>query len=227
MLILFIRYDEFWGENHPTKEDIDIIYKRKPKAPYAQIEMDSGVIEKVWCTFDEEQIDLNISSDTTKEFIKDTIEFLASERASIIRLDAFAYAVKKAGTNCFFVEPEIWELLNSIEDLLKPKDVTILPEIHEHYSIQLKLAKKGFWVYDFALPMLLIHTLYSKSKKRLEDWLVICPKKQFTVLDTHDGIGVVDVVDLLSDEEIEEAKENLYSKGANVKKIYNTMAYNN
>jgi sucrose phosphorylase len=52
-------------------------------------------------------------------------------------------------------------------------------------------------------------------------------RKQFTTLDTHDGIGVVDVKDLLSDEEAEMTRENLYSQGANVKKIYSTEAYNN
>lgn len=45
---------------------------------------------------------------------------------------------------------------------------------------------------------------------------------QFTTLDTHDGIGVVDVADLLSEEEIEETREALFTKGANVKKVYNT-----
>lgn len=29
--------------------------------------------------------------------------------------DAFAYAVKREGTSCFFVEPDIWELLHEIE----------------------------------------------------------------------------------------------------------------
>ncbi len=33
--------------------------------------------------------------------------------------------------------------------------------------------------------------------------------------------------DLLSDEEIEKTKEQLFSNGANVKKIYNTVLYNN
>ena len=63
--------------------------------------------------------------------------------------------------------------------------------------------------------------------EKLRHWLDICPRKQFTTLDTHDGIGVVDVVDLLSAEEISETKELLFSKGANVKKKYNTAAYNN
>ena len=51
--------------------------------------------------------------------------------------------------------------------------------------------------------------------------------KQFTTLDTHDGIGIVDVKDLLPDEEIENVKDQMYSKGANVKMIYSSEAYNN
>ena len=51
--------------------------------------------------------------------------------------------------------------------------------------------------------------------------------KQFTTLDTHDGIGIVDVKDLLPDEEIEKVKEQMYSQGANVKKIYSSEAYHN
>ncbi len=53
------------------------------------------------------------------------------------------------------------------------------------------------------------------------------PMKQFTTLDTHDGIGIVDVKDLLPDEEIEFTKDKMFAEGANVKKIYNTEAYNN
>ena len=64
-------------------------------------------------------------------------------------------------------------------------------------------------------------------KRQLVHWLNICPRRQFTTLDTHDGIGVVDVADLMSQEEIDATKEALFTKGANVKKIYNTAAYNN
>ena len=38
---------------------------------------------------------------------------------------------------------------------------------------------------------------------------------------------MVDVKNLLPDAEIERTKEDIFSKGANVKKIYNTAAYNN
>lgn len=170
---------------------------------------------------------MNPDSSETKQFFRENLEYLSEQGASIIRLDAFAYAVKKLGTNCFFVEPEIWHLLESVKDIVEPYGVEILPEIHEHYTIQQKLAQKGYWVYDFALPMLVLHALYSGKPSKLADWLRICPRKQFTTLDTHDGIGVVDVIGLLSDEEIETTKEFLYSRGANVKRIYSTTAYNN
>lgn len=224
---LFIRYKDFWPKGEPTQEDVDLIYKRKPRAPYVDVTFKDGTTEKVWCTFDEEQIDLNLHAEVTKKFVIDNLTHLAKNGASLIRLDAFAYATKKIGTNCFFVEPEIWEMLDEAKAILEPYGVDVLPEIHEHYTIQLKLAEKDHWIYDFALPMLTLHALFSGRSDRLVHWLKISPKKQFTTLDTHDGIGVVDVRDLMTDEEIEETKENLFAKGANVKKIYNTVAYNN
>ena len=108
---LFIRYKDFWPNGEPTDEQVDLIYKRKPRAPYRMAEFADGTSEKVWCTFDEQQVDLDVTHPVTKKFIKDNLEFLSKQGAAIIRLDAFAYANKKIGTNCFFVEPEIWESL--------------------------------------------------------------------------------------------------------------------
>ncbi|WP_339244902.1 sucrose phosphorylase [Paenibacillus sp. FSL R10-2796] len=224
---LFIRYKDFWPNGEPTEVDVDLIYKRKPRAPYVEVTFKDGTKEKVWCTFDEQQIDLDVTTETTKKFVKDNLTFLADKGASIIRLDAFAYANKKMGTNCFFVEPDIWEMLNLSKEVVEPYGVIVLPEIHEHYSIQLKIADKDYYVYDFALPMLVLHALYSGKVNRLAHWLEICPRKQFTTLDTHDGIGVVDVKDLMTDEEAEMTRESLYSQGANVKKKYSSAAYNN
>ncbi len=224
---MFIRYKDFWANGEPSADEVDLIYKRKPKAPYTIALFADGTGEKVWCTFGDEQIDLDCSAETTRAFIKSTLAHLASMGSSIVRLDAFAYAVKKAGTSCFFVEPEIWELLSFCADALKPYGAEILPEIHEHYSIQLKLAEQGFKVYDFALPMLLINAIYYEKTSHLKNWLRICPRKQYTTLDTHDGLGVVDVRGLLPDEELDRTREDIFRYGANVKKIYNTSSYNN
>jgi sucrose phosphorylase len=224
---LFIRYSEFWQGSEPTEEQAAAIYKRKPRAPYIEVEFADGSKEKVWCTFSEEQIDLNPWTKVTQKFTRENIEFLVRNGASIIRLDAFAYAAKKAGTSCFFVENDVWELLEEYAKNAAKEGAEILPEIHEHYNIQLKLAQRGYWVYDFALPMLVLYALYSGQANRLLHWLEICPHRQFTTLDTHDGIGVVDVKDLLSDEEIEFTRDMLYKRGANVKPKYSSAEYNN
>lgn len=224
---MFIRFKDFWKEGAPTQAQVDMIYKRKPRAPSLTVSFADGTSEQVWCTFGEEQIDLNVETETTREFIRSNLAAMCENGASIIRLDAFAYAVKKPDTSCFFVEPDIWELLYGIEDIVKKYDVLILPEIHEHYTIQMKLGEKGFWVYDFALPMLVLHALYTGRPDRLKSWLDMCPRRQFTTLDTHDGIGVVDVAGLLTEEEIDETRAMLFAKGANVKKKYSGAAYNN
>lgn len=224
---MFIRYKDFWENGEPTKAQTDLIYKRKPRAPYVEAQFADGSTEKIWCTFCEEQIDLDVSKDVTKRFITETLESMCRHGAAIIRLDAFAYAVKKADTNCFFVEPDTWELLYDIEKTVSEHGCEILPEIHEHYTIPMKIADKGFWIYDFALPVITLHALFNHTGKYLKKWLEMCPMKQFTTLDTHDGIGIVDVKDLIPDDEIENVKEQMYSRGANVKKIYSSEAYNN
>jgi len=224
---MFIRYVDFWINGEPTTQQIDMIYKRKPKAPYIEITFADGTTEKVWCTFGDEQIDLNLSSDITRDFIRENLILLCKNGASVIRLDAFAYAVKRKDTSCFFVEPDVWDLLYEIKSIVEPYNVEILPEIHEHYSIQKKLSDKGFMVYDFALPMLVLHAIYSHRGDKLKHWIDICPRNQMTTLDTHDGIGIVDAADLLTDEDIEQTKEALYANGANIKKKYSGGEYNN
>jgi len=223
----FVRYQDFWPDKEPTQAEIDLIYKRKPRAPFIKAEFSDGTTEKIWCTFAETQIDLNMESEVCRNFIKDTLLHMVKKGAAIIRLDAFAYATKKPGTNCFFVEPDVWELLEFTKSILAPYDVEILPEIHEHYTIQHKLAEKGYWIYDFALPMIMLHTLYSGNNERLINWLQMSPAKQFTTLDTHDGIGVVDVKGLMTDQEIEKTRETLYQQGSNVKKVYSSTSYGN
>lgn len=223
----FIRYSDFWENGEPTQEQVDLIYKRKPRAPYIEAEFADGSKEKVWCTFCEEQIDLDVRKDATKQFIKQTLVDMCHHGAAVIRLDAFAYAIKKPDTSCFFVEPDIWELLYDIEKTVKAEGAEILPEIHEHYTIPMKIVDKGFWIYDFALPVLTLHALYNHTGVYLKQWMERCPMHQFTTLDTHDGIGIVDVKDLLPDEEVDKVKEQMYQQGANVKKIYSSEAYNN
>lgn len=224
---LFLLYRDFWPGGEPTQAQVDAIYKRKPRAPYVTAAFQDGTEEKVWCTFSDEQVDLNCESEGGKRFIRESLRFLAEQGVSMIRLDAFAYAIKRAGGSCFFEEPGVWDQLSDCVRTLAPYATEILPEIHEHYTIQQKLVDHGYWVYDFALPMLLLNAIYFGDARYLAHWFKICPRRQYTTLDTHDGIGVVDVRGLMPDEEIDRTKNHLFDFGANVKRVYNIAAYNN
>ena len=205
---MFIDWNEFWPNGEPTEKDLEVLYRRKEKGPYMEFTRDDGKKVLLWNTFFQEQLDIDPYSVATQDYYQRNLGLIA-KHVPLIRFDAFAYASKRPGTSCFFVEPDIWEVLNIGMKPLKESGTEMLPEIHENYHIQLKMAEKGYWVYDFALPMLLLHGLMTGRTDRLIHWLNICPRKQFTTLDTHDGIGVVDVAGLLTDEEIDIVREKV------------------
>jgi len=224
---MFLGFHKLSPDGEIRDEDLAKIYTRKPRPPYSVIEISDGTKEKIWSTFDYEQIDLDWQSPVTRRVMRNFLFRLARENIKMIRMDAFAYTTIKIGTPSFFLEPEVWELLEWLDGCVSPFGVEILPEVHEDHTYQLKLSRKGYWAYDFALPMLVLHTLYHHSNRRLLEWLKICPRKQITTLDTHDGIGIVDVQGLMSLEEIDRTINGLYDKGSQAKRIYNTAAYNN
>ncbi len=197
---MFIDWYRFWG-GKPSEEDYRLLLKRSIK-PYQDFLRADGKTVRLWKTFFSEQIDVDPFSAATQEYYDRNLKRIASH-VPLIRFDAFAYCSKRKGTSCFFVDPEIWQILEIGMKPLRAAGAEILPEIHDHYSYQMKMAEKGYWVYDFALPMLLLHSLETGRTDRLKRWLDLCPRKQFTTLDTHDGIGVVDVEGLMTDEEID------------------------
>ncbi len=205
---MFIHWDRFWPNGEPTEAELEVMYRRKEKGPYFEFVRDDGKTVLLWNTFFQEQVDIDPYSKATQDYYERNLGLLA-KHVPLIRFDAFAYASKKPGTSCFFVEPEIWNVLDIGMKPLLASGTEMLPEIHENYTIQLKMAEKGYWVYDFALQMLLLHALMTGRTDRLIHWLNICPRKQFTTLDTHDGIGVVDVAGLLTDEEIDLVRERV------------------
>jgi sucrose phosphorylase len=224
---MFLPFSKLSLTGEISEKDLAKVYTRKPRPPYTVIERADGSRENIWCTFGHDQIDLDLRSPVTQEMIRNFLIRLASTNVKMIRMVAIAYATHRLGTNCFFFEPDFWELLEWLKEYLTPFDVIILPEVHEQYEYQLKIAAKGYWTYDFALPMLVLHTLYHHSSERLRHWLQICPRQQLTTLDTHDGIGVIDVENLLTPEEIERTLSGLDEKGSNSRKLYSGPKYQN
>jgi sucrose phosphorylase len=104
------------------------------------------------------QMDLNIKSPKVWEHYDNTLKTLASYGARIVRLDAFAYAPKEPGSRNFLNEPGTWDLLEQVRQLADKYGVTLLPEIHASYGEKTHelVASKGYMIYDFFLPGLLI-----------------------------------------------------------------------
>ena len=208
---MFIHWDEFWPEGRPNKEDLRVMYSRKPGGPCRTFTLNDESEVKLWCTFYEEQVDIDPYSEATQEYYRRNLGRLASH-VPMIRFDAFAYTSKVPGTSCFFIEPQIWDILDISMEPLKEAGTAMLAEIHEEYNIQKKLEAKGHYVYDFALPLLLLHAIEFKRTDRLIHWLEICPHHQITTLDTHDGIGVVDAAGLMTEEEMDEISQLILSR---------------
>ena len=171
------------------------------------------------------QMDLNIRSPLVWEFYKNTLQTLAGYGAKIVRLDAFAYAPKEPGARNFLNDPGTWELLGKVTDLAKPLGITLLPEIHASYAegTYRTIAEKGYMVYDFFLPGLLLDALERRSGEVLVQWIrEICDRKMLTVnmLGCHDGIPLLDLKGLLPEERIQSLIDTVVSRGGYVKDLH-------
>ncbi len=222
---LFITLDKIWPGGDPPAEDVARIFLRKPSDPFSTFAIEeTGATETIWTTFGfggrVEQIDLDLTSETTRELIRGWFEWFAEHGVAIVRLDAVGYVVKKPGTSCFMVEPEIYEVLDWLIDAAAEYDLVVLPEIHDVQTTHEKLSARGYWTYDFVLPGLLLHAFGSGDASRLADHLAHSPERQFTTLDCHDGIPVrPDLEGILSHAEMSTLADGVVARSGNINRI--------
>jgi sucrose phosphorylase len=222
---LFITLDKVWPGGEPPAGDVARIFLRKPDAPFSTVTIEStGEQERIWTSFGtkdwSEQIDLDVTSAQTRAVITDWLRAFAGHGIRIIRLDAVGYVIKKAGTSCFMVEPEIYAFLDWIVGVADSFGLVLLPEVHDEYATHESLARHGYWTYDFVLPGLLLHAFATGSAKRLGDHLARSPERQFTMLDCHDGIPVrPDLDGILGQGEMLDLADLVQRRGGNVNRI--------
>lgn len=171
------------------------------------------------------QMDLNIKSPLVWEFYDNTLKTLAGYGAKIVRLDAFAYAPKEPGEKNFLNEPGTWDLLEKVRKLADKYSLTLLPEIHASYGEKNyeQIAEKGYMTYDFFLPGLIIDALESGDGKHLSDWAEELIEKDIhtvNMLGCHDGIPLLDLKGLLSEERIQNLIDTVVGRGGYVKDLH-------
>ncbi len=208
---LFVHVDKF-GDISP--DDMAKIHIRKEKEPFREVTLANGDTTRVWCTFTEQQIDLNYESELAYRLMEGYIAFLTGKGVKLLRLDAFGYTTKRIGTSCFLVEPEVYRILDWINEVAYKHGAECLPEVHDHTSYQYAIARRNMHPYGFALPPLLLYSLLDANSVYLKNWLRMCPRNMVTVLDTHDGICIPDVEGVLPDEKIRVLIDNIDARSA-------------
>ncbi len=215
---LFLKKADVYTDNDPgAKARIDRIYRPRPGPPFTSIAIDGDSAVDFWTTFSPKQLDINVESPGGRAYLDSILERFAAAGVREIRLDAAGYAIKRRDTSCFML-PETFDFIAALSQRASALGIETLVEIHAHYETQIAIAASVGRVYDFALPPLVLHTLYTRSADALKRWLAISPRNCVTVLDTHDGIGIVDAAregkrsGLLSDGEIDDLVNTIHRK---------------
>ena len=243
----FIDWNKFWegcgdldenGVLVPRQENIKDMFFRKPGLPVLVVEFADGTKRPYWNTFYQQvdvdetgkkhylgQMDLNIKSPLVLDFYQQTLKALAGYGAKIVRLDAFAYAPKEVGAKNFLNDPGTWDFLQQITDMAQPYGVALLPEIHASYEegTYKIIAQKGYMVYDFFLPGLVLDAFEQKSGEKLAAWaneILQSGMKTVNMLGCHDGIPVLDLKGLLPEERIQSLIDTLVKRGGFVKDLH-------
>lgn len=178
--------------NGATEKDLLAVYRPRPGMPFTVTTLGNGERRLLWTTFTPQQIDINVHTPAGQAYLESILQQLSQSGVTMVRLDAVGYAIKKAGANCFMM-PETFEFIQTFAKRSRELGLEVLVEIHSYYKRQMEIAQQVDWVYDFALPPLVLHALEFGRSAPLRAWLDQRPNNAITVLDTHDGIGIIDI----------------------------------
>jgi sucrose phosphorylase len=214
---------DFFIEADPAA-DYSLVIRPRSTPLFTRFETPDGSRE-VWTTFSADQADLNFSNpDVLVEMIR-VLLFYIRKGIRIIRLDAVAFLWKTKGTSCLH-QPEthqIVKLLRDIVSFVSPGTIilteTNVPNL-ENWSY-FGNGDEAHMVYQFSLPPLLLHALFSGSARYLTQWAFEIPaiRKDQTFLNyaaSHDGIGIRPLEGILPQGEIEQLIAGMIGFGGQV-----------
>ena len=202
----------------PTAAELATIYRPRPTSPFTSFTFGDGSARLVWTTFTDTQVDIDVEHELGWRYLVGILDRFQRSGITLVRLDAVGYAIKRAGTSCFML-PETFSFIDRLTAACHDRDMQVLVEIHGHHLDQLEIARRVDLVYDFALPPLTLDALYRGDATALKRWVAMRPANAVNVLDTHDGIGIIDVgVDardpsrtgLLTPEQIHDLVESIH-----------------
>ena len=188
---LFLTLDVVFPQG-ATAADLLAIYRPRPGLPFTTATLANGERRLLWTTFTAQQVDIDVSHPQGQAYLQAILDTLAGAGIRMVRLDAVGYAIKRAGASCFML-PETFDFIDAFAAQARARGIQVLVEVHAYHQRQIEIAARVDWVYDFALPPLALHALFFGTAEPLKHWIAIRPNNALTVLDTHDGIGVIDI----------------------------------
>ena len=194
-----------------SPEDRQLIVRPRTSDVLTKFQSIEGPIW-VWTTFSADQIDLNYRNPKVLLWIIETLLLYVRRGANLIRLDAVTYLWQIPGTTCANLEQthETIKLFHDIFDIVAP-GVALITETNIPHQQNIAYFGNGKdeaqMVYNFALPPLVLHTFYRENTKDLAQWAssLEFPADTCTylnILDTHDGIGLMGVKNILEPKDI-------------------------
>ncbi|MFE4106364.1 alpha-amylase family glycosyl hydrolase [Almyronema epifaneia] len=178
----------------------------------------------VWTTFSPDQIDLNYRNPHVLLGVVETLLLYVRRGANIIRLDAVTYLWDEPGTTGANLA-QTHEVIKLLRDVLSVADptVSLITETNIPHADNIAYFGDGtdeaHMVYNFALPPLVLYTFYQQDATALTNWAktLTYPSATttfFNILDTHDGIGLMGVKDILPAAEIQFLLQQARDQGA-------------
>ncbi len=205
----FIAYD---SPDELTADQRSKIFRPRTSDILSRFQTIDG-LKYVWTTFSEDQIDINFRNPDALLTVIEGLLFYIRHGADIIRLDAVTYIWAEPGTECVHLPEthEIVKLLRDVMDVVAP-GVALITETNVPHEDNVSYFGNGsdeaHMVYNFALPPLVLYTFYTGDATALSKWTgdlkVDSDRATFlNILDTHDGIGLMGVKNILSRTEID------------------------
>jgi sucrose phosphorylase len=188
---LFLTLDAVFP-NGATERDLLAVYRPRPGLPLTYAALKNGERRILWTTFTAAQIDIAVRHPQGRAYLAGILKTFADNGIRMVRLDAVGYAIKKAGDSCFMMS-ETFDFIAEFAQQARALGIEVLVEIHAYYQRQIEIARQVDWVYDFALPPLVLHAFNFHTAAALKRWIAVRPTNALTVLDTHDGIGIIDI----------------------------------
>ena len=179
-------------------------------------------VRHVWATFSKDQIDLNYGNPDVLLQALDILLYYIRQGARIVRLDAVAFLWKELGTSCIHL-PQTHEVIKLMRDLcadLAP-EVILLTETNVPHKENVSYFGDGdeaHMVYQFSLPPLMLHAIYSGSTRYLRQWLQAlepappgCTFLNFTA--SHDGVGLRALEGIVPQDEVNDLLDAMRKRG--------------